>query len=65
MQELTVCGDIKAVSLILHAIGYFHRTLQEFLDIIRPFTDKQRERYYRLIIAEYQQFQEISVRRDG
>ena len=61
MQGFKECGDVKVVSLTIRAIAYFHKTAQSFLTAIKNFTPEQRERYCKLLVAEYQQFQEIAV----
>jgi hypothetical protein len=65
MQRFKLCGDVKVVMLLIRAITYFHKTVQGFLTAIKNFTPEQRERYCKLLIAEYQQFQEIAVGIDG
>ena len=65
MQRFKLCGDIKDVMLTIRAITYFYKTMQGFLTAIKNFTPEQRERYCKLLIAEYQQFQEIAVGIDG
>lgn len=65
MQGFKECGDVKEVSLTIHAIAYFHKTVQGFLTAIKSFTPEQRKRYCKLLVAEYQQFQEITVELDG
>lgn len=62
MQGFKECGDVKVVSLTIHAIAYFHATEQEFLTAIKNFTPEQRMRYCKLLVAEYQQFQESPSR---
>lgn len=65
MQGFKVCGDVKVVTLTICAIAYFHKTVQGFLTAIKNFTPEQRERYCKLLVAEYQQFQEITVEIGG
>lgn len=65
MQGFKVCGDVKVVTLTIREIAYFHKTVQGFLTAIKNFTPEQRERYCKLLVAEYQQFQEIAVEIDG
>lgn len=57
MQGFKECGDAKTVALTIRAIAYFHKTVQEFLETVKPFTQEQRVRYSSLLVAEYQQFQ--------
>ncbi len=65
MQGFKVCGDVKVVAPTIRAIAYFHKTVQGFLTAIKNFTPEQRERYCKLLVVEYQQFQEIAVKIDG
>lgn len=58
MQGFKLNGDVKVVSLTISAIAYFHKTAQGFLIAIKNFTPEQRARYCKLLVAEYQQFQE-------
>lgn len=68
MQGFKVCGDVKAVTLTLRAIAYFYKSAHSFLIETEGYTSEQRERYCKLLVAEYQQFQqfqEIAVGIDG
>lgn len=57
------CGDVKIVALTLRAMAYFHKTVQGFLNSTKGFTPEQRQRYCKLLVVEYQQFQNISPSR--
>ena len=65
MQGFKKCGDVKVVTFTIRAIAYFHKTVQGFLTAIKNFTPEQQERYCKLLVVEYQQFQEIAVEIDG
>lgn len=65
MNGFKESGDVKEVTVALKAIGYFHKTVQGFLTAIKNFTPEQRERYCKLLVSEYKQFQEIAVEADG
>ncbi len=62
MQGFKECGDVKVVTPTILAIAYFHKTVQDFLTAIKNFTPEQRMRYCKLLVAEYQQFQESPSR---
>lgn len=65
MQGFKANGDVKVVTLTIRVIAYFHKTVQGFLTATKNFTSEQRERYCKLLVAEYQQFQEIAVKVNG
>ncbi len=52
---IRVCGDVKQVVLTLKAIGCFHKTVQAFVEATKHYTQEQKARYIRLIVAIYQQ----------
>lgn len=58
-------GEVKEVTLALKAIGYFHKTVQGFLEATKRFTGEQQKRYCKLLVAEYRQFHEIADGADG
>lgn len=65
MQGFKICGDVKAVTLTIRAIAYFYKNARNFISETENFTSEQRERYCKLLVAEYQQFQQIAVLMDG
>ena len=65
MREIEIRGDIKGILSIVRAIAYFHKTVLDFYNAIERLTPTQRNRYCKLLVVEYQQFQGINVAGDG
>lgn len=65
MNCVRFSGDVKKVCLAIKAIGMFHKTVAEFYERTKNYTDEQKQRYIRLLVAIYKQFNDIPFTREN
>lgn len=60
MNKIVFGGDVKKVTEQLEALAEIHKgqSVAEVAEMFDGMTDEQEERYIRLVIAEYRQFNE-------
>lgn len=62
MSAIIFGGDVKEVTERLEALAEMHKgkTVSDLAEMFDRMTDEEKERYIKVITAEYQQFKEIA-----